>query len=482
MLRQRTFFLPLFVTVLVTSLFIVSCATPGNRVAAVRPIDDAVPPVDEPVDEVDEADLPDEQELAGMVVTALRAGNADEARSLLEQIGPPPAVPELWLAYGHVRLADGDIAAADAVYRLVAGHPSAVQADALYVRALITDDSSEAEGLLLHAIEVEPDHVGAGAALGTIAFADGRTRDAERYFQTALNADPEHFGSLVGMARINIDRPPRRVALEYIDRALSVDPEAGFVHAERGRVLAILRRTNESVESYQTAIALEPQSPWHRYDLGRVLQEAGRHQEAVDRFNEAIGLNSDVFLFFFHRANSLYAVGRYQDALADYIHVLSVEPGYRDAFAPFAATSFLTGDFAQAARYFERTFDELHRLPSFALLTGIALRQDGRQTQANQWFEQVRRLAGTDSLYSQIAVEFVRPRNDDLTIRRIQSNRDAATRARMSFYLGALYAMLGRTALADALLENARVPEIEGSIEFELAGWFLDTYGQGHAR
>ncbi|TVQ22463.1 MAG: tetratricopeptide repeat protein, partial [Spirochaetaceae bacterium] len=295
--------------------------------------------------------------------------------------------------------------------------------------------------------------------------------------------NPEHFESLVGMSRIYADRPPRRVALEYLDRALELDPEAGFVHAERGRVLSILRRVDEAVEAYRTALALEPDSPWHHYDLGRVLQQAGRHAEALDYLSEAIGLNDQVFLFFFYRANSLYALGLHADADADYAHVLSVEPGYRDAFAPYAATAFLTGDFARAARYFERTFDELHRVPSFAMLTGIALRQDGRRDASNRWFEQVRRLSGNvESLYARIAGEYLQPRNDDLTIRRIQSERDASVRARMSFYLGALYAMLGRDALSGALLESVREADIQGSIEYELAGWFLDSLGRGHAR
>jgi hypothetical protein len=162
--------------------------------------------------------------------------------------------------------------------------------------------------------------------------------------------------------------------------------------------------------------------------------------------------------------------------------VLSAQPGYRDAFGVYGATAFLTEDFTRAARYFERTYDEVTRAPSLAMLTGIALRQDGRPDEANAWFDQVRRLSGAESLYSQIAVEYRNPRNDDLTIRRIQNEDDVSVRARMSFYLGALYALIDRPALAEALLEAARVPEIEGSIEFELAGWFLDTYGQGHAR
>ncbi|MFW6252565.1 MAG: tetratricopeptide repeat protein [bacterium] len=459
--------------ILLLILLGMSCATPPADP------DQEVRPDDAPPDRVEE---PDRQDQYDLVVQALRSGRAREAGAILDDIGAPPEVPELWLAYGHLLLADGEFSAADRVYRAVAEHDTPVQADALYALALTTDNEASAESYLREVLELEPEHTGAGSALGTLALDGGRTEEAEQYFERVLQQNEEHFESLVGMARIYLDRPPRRVALGYVDRALAVDPDAGFVHAERGRILSILRRTDEAIEAYRRAIELEPDTPWHYYDLGRVLQNAGRHEDALARFDEALALEDEVFLFFFHRANSLYALGRYAEADAGYARVLSAQPDYRDAFGLYAATAFLTGDFGRAARYFERTYDEVTRVPSFAMLTGIALRQDGRREESRAWFEQVRRLAGTESLYSQIAVEYQNPRNDDLTIRRIQNERDPSVRARMSFYLGALYSLIDRPALAEALLEAARVPEIEGSIEFELAGWFLDTYGQGHAR
>lgn len=482
MFQRYTCLAPKAGAILLLILLVVSCATPRDPGRDVEPDAAGLPEEDVTPDPPDPVDEPDPQEQYNAVVQALSNGDAGEARSILDDIGSPPEVPELWLAYGHLLLAGGDFSMAEGVYRAVAEHDTPVQADALYALALTTEDEAMSGSYLRQVLDLEPDHTGAGSALGTLALASGRTAEAEQYFETVLQEDAEHFESLVGMARIYVNRPPRRVALSYVDRALDADPEAGFVHAERGRILSILRRTDEAVEAYSRAIELEPETPWHYYDLARVLQNAGRHEEALARFDDVLALNDTVFLYFFHRANSLYALGRYAEADEGYARVLSAQPGYRDAFGVYAATAFLTEDFARAARYFERTYFEVTRAPSIAMLTGIALRQGGRREESNAWFDQVRSLSGAESLYSQIAVEYRNPRNDDLTIRRIQNEANVAVRARMSFYLGALYALIDRPALAGALLEAARIPEIDGSIEFELAGWFLDTYGRGHAR
>jgi tetratricopeptide (TPR) repeat protein len=233
----------------------------------------------------------------------------EEARALLER------EPDDWKAHAILVAAAKD--RSDGVLTIDAErHARAVEngapqtTEAYYLRALVTDSSREALGLLDRALDIDPGNV------------EALVERIHRHRRM------KNFGA----------------ALADCDRLVAMRPRS----ARARRLTAVVHLAQYDLESAmaeaERSIEIDPTDAWNYFVRGYIHSEVGRLEEAIADFTRAIEADPDGPGFYLGRARLRITTSELDLATADAERAIELDPEYLPGHEALIHARFLGGD------------------------------------------------------------------------------------------------------------------------------------------
>ncbi len=150
------------------------------------------------------------------------------------------------------------------------------------IRALDTQNWTEAIGLFRRGLELAPDSAALQHRLGTAMFMMGDRAGAQAQFEQVVRGSPDYFPAQYSLGVMLQDTGRHAEAIERFSAALRTRP--GYIEA-RLRMATSLRRVARAKESllhYQQILNENPNHLEARFGQAMALVQLGRNQEARD--------------------------------------------------------------------------------------------------------------------------------------------------------------------------------------------------------
>ena len=232
-------------------------------------------------------------------------------------------------------------------------------------------------GLIIRAIEINPQasnyHNNLGQVLLNLRWLD----EAIRAYRKALNLkpdDPELLNNL-GNA-LNTKGGHKEAAMEF-NRAIKLQPDYAAAHYNLGNALSALGQTDAAIAAYQNALALKPDLVEARINLGNAFKIQNRFAEAVREFHEAVKLKPNFAEAHNNLGNLFNQQQRIEEAIAEYRLAIAHKPDFAEAHYNLGNTLKDRGRFDEAiiaycsAVAFKPSYPEAHyNLAILLLLKG----------------------------------------------------------------------------------------------------------------
>ncbi len=253
------------------------------------------------------------------------------------------------------------------------------QAELLYVRAAVVDDSAavaygmgrvaeergvyaEAIGQFERALTLQPRASVLHYHLGQAYREQGRFEDAERALARSgttrvAMADPlMHelttlaIGASPHLTRGNAAAREGRLAEaeEAYRQAVAADATNPRAHQSLGTVLVRRGNPQAALEHFGVAVRLEPENARAHSDLGVLLGELGQNDRALEHLGRALELEPELVDARLSLGSVQARLGRLDEAEATYRRVLESDAGNGDARLGLGAVLAQTGNFEQA--------------------------------------------------------------------------------------------------------------------------------------
>ncbi|MCM2257929.1 MAG: tetratricopeptide repeat protein [Vicinamibacteria bacterium] len=228
----------------------------------------------------------------------------------------------------------------------------------------------------------------AGMALSSL----GETAEAIRHFREALRIAPAYALARLNLAAALADVGDRGSAIREYAEALRVKPDYADAHASLAKVLAADGRTEEAIRAFRESLRLRPDDADAHHNLGVTLERARRFDEAFAEFRAAVRLRQADAAIRRDFGTALANGGRPGEAIAQYEEALRLEPGRAETHNGLALARASAGQADGAARSLETA---LKLDPDYAEARnnlGTLLASQGRIEQAIGQYEQAIRL------------------------------------------------------------------------------------------
>lgn len=186
------------------------------------------------------------------------------------------------------------------------------------------DALTEAREVLLHTVEIAPDHVEAWYELAGVSVKLGDIEGALAQLHSGADAHAAY------------PRAERTKAL---------------VHDLWGRLLARQSKTDEALSHFESAMSIMPDFAPARHNMGSTLLMVGRFEEARDVFSELVQLKPEDAPA---RNGLAYALGELGDkagSLAEYQAAVRLKPDYYTARLNLGMALHAAGQFDQAVEH-----------------------------------------------------------------------------------------------------------------------------------
>ncbi|MCL2209103.1 MAG: tetratricopeptide repeat protein [Treponema sp.] len=333
--------------------------------------------------------------------------------------------------------------------------------------------------LLERIISISPAHARALTDLGNLSLGSRNLHVAAGYFDRALAAEPENGEALVGRAVIyRYDRESRN-SERLLNRAASLYPAWARPLHERARLYRSAGFHNDALEDLDLALELENENYWIITDRGQVLMDMGRKQEALAAFARAIEIEPNAFLAYVFSAGIKDELGDYAGSEKDYVKLAGIRPDYYFAFEAIGIFNMKNKNWAKARDAFLDAYKQAPSELTYAMLAAVCWMRAGRQTDPKQFIAQVLRTVPRDS-FEYAILRLYHDLSGDLDVaNRIETEKNADTKARMIFYLASFYDIRGNTNLANRYYSLMQEQNAAVSVEWRLNEWILEERNLG---
>ena len=251
--------------------------------------------------------------LAALGVALLRAGRADAPRPASATPGPGPvAIP----AQPGPGTSPPPTPPGEATPEASLG-PAQAEARALYERGRALVDArqyTQAQELLLRALELDPRLAGAHLSLGVCRDGQGDPAGAEQAFRVCVELDPRSAKGWTNLAVMLRRRGRPDEALECYEQALEADP--AYVSAWANR--AFLRLTQGDAEGAERdldrALELQPDHPQALLNRARARLARRNPQQALEDVRAGLAVRPEEVGFAEAEVEALIALRRLEEA------------------------------------------------------------------------------------------------------------------------------------------------------------------------
>jgi tetratricopeptide (TPR) repeat protein len=357
-----------------------------------------------------------------------------------------------------------------------------IHPEALYTLSVLEgsvgNDEQQTE-LLVKVLEIDPGHPDALASLGGLYLREGKPERAEKCYLEVLKGDDENFVSLLGMGQILMQRRDYRGAETYFDRAIALEPDFPFAHVDRASARKAQGNFAGAIEDLSVAVGIDPDYYWNYIDRGRLLLQIGRREEAEVDFTRAAQINAGYFLAYVYLAGICYEEDRWSEALEHYNRLVRLKGNYHFAYRPLGVLNYGFGNWEESIRYFKQAQEHDPQEYSYLLMAALALKRSGRDETAVEYLRSYLHRIPQASWYYEVARFLIRPEYVSPLLSRINQEKNAVTKKRMSFYIASQYLISGQTAAARAIFIDLTSNEDNSQIESKLAHWEMKKLEEG---
>jgi tetratricopeptide (TPR) repeat protein len=210
------------------------------------------------------------------------------------------------------------------------------------------------------AIKLEPKNPQALNNRGMARVTAGEIKTALEDFNKAIEIEPKYVSAYTNRsyALVKLDR--RKDAMTDLGVAINLDPKAAGAYDSRGVLFLELKEDEKALADFTSAIKLVQNNPLYYHHRRTVLLKLQRYDESqadaakVEHLMQLVTLNEAVFRDrqspkpYLDRGNYLLADGQIGDAIANFDHVISLDPNQWRAYVGRARALVRKGDFQKA--------------------------------------------------------------------------------------------------------------------------------------
>lgn len=150
----------------------------------------------------------------------------------------------------------------------------------------------------------------------------GKTAEAEQYFQMALKEKADDLTSLLGYAKFQENQGRIKEALALYQKAVQTHPREPSAYNNLGLCFARRGKLNEATQALSQAAQLEPRNPLYRNNLATVLVDQNRLAEAFANLRDVHG---DAKAYY-NMGYLLQKKGKIEAAEHDFAQALRIDP------------------------------------------------------------------------------------------------------------------------------------------------------------
>jgi tetratricopeptide (TPR) repeat protein len=208
-----------------------------------------------------------------------------------------------------------------------------------------------------HALELDPDNLGAWLGRGNQHFEAGRLDEALADYSEAATRQPELSVIFFNRANVHALQSNHAAAIVDYSEALRLDPQSGAAWFNRGNSYAERGALDAALADYSECIRLDPKEAAAWTNRGNTRARQGDLPGALIDFTEAIKLDSDDPVTLCNRANTYARADDFASATGDYNEALRLDPDNVRALNGRGATYAQMGELYEALADFTRAIE-----------------------------------------------------------------------------------------------------------------------------
>lgn len=166
---------------------------------------------------------------------------------------------------------------------------------------------------------------------GGAVLAQGKAELGLSCFQHALEFDPKHAEAHAALGFFYAQGGPADLAINAFQSAIKADPELREAYGGLGAALYAKGDLPGAAQALRKAIALCDKQPEPIFNLGQVLYDSGDLPASIEAFQKYVALKPRDIDGYVRLAFPLEDTGRLDDALAAYDQALRIAPNHPDA-------------------------------------------------------------------------------------------------------------------------------------------------------
>jgi tetratricopeptide (TPR) repeat protein len=197
-------------------------------------------------------------------------------------------------------------------------HPKS--AEAFRLRALanaMRHNDADAVADFSTAIILEPKNAPYRIARGMFQLTHGNTTKAIEDFDAALKLDPKNTQAYNNRGMALVTSGDLKGAVQDFNKAIELDPKYVSCYTNRSYALAKLDRRKDAMTDLNVAINLDPKAAGAYDSRGVLYLEMNDVKKAVADFTSALKLVQSNPIYYHHRRAAYLKLERYEDAEAD---------------------------------------------------------------------------------------------------------------------------------------------------------------------
>jgi tetratricopeptide (TPR) repeat protein len=333
--------------------------------------------------------------------------------------------------------------------------------EALHLLAILRrqqGDLREALELAIKANDIAPDRANyqltlAGLWLHVRDYA--RARDG---FATALRLEPNALGAALGVGQVALLQGDVSGAQEAISRAERLAPEHPQVLAQKGTLAQTRGEHQKAVAFFLEAAKRNPNDPAFQANVARSFAALGQAAFAEQALRNAVRLKPDYHVARVALAQQLLLQRRVDESLAEFEHVLAMQPAHPLALAGRADIRRGRNDVAGALDDYRKAHEAAPEIASITVNFVRSLAVTGAGDEGRRILAKAIERAPADADLRRLETTFAARQDDDGFIESCRAwlaadpaNREARAR------LASALELRGEFAEADAIARDALV-------------------------
>lgn len=155
------------------------------------------------------------------------------------------------------------------------------------------------------------------------------TAKAISSFQTVVELDPDNYDAYIQLGNI-FSKRGNPIALQYFGNALRIRPRSTEAFYNRGLFLQDAGKLEPAIADYSAILKLDPAYSDAYFNLGYIeLVLRNNPKSSIPYFTDAIRTNENYVEAYYNRGMAFKLTGNKEAAAKDFMHALSLFPGYK---------------------------------------------------------------------------------------------------------------------------------------------------------